>query len=69
MFGDGAEQKLETIQPGQLGKNYQRIRNVKGTFTFDGERDALGFVVRLAPDFKQRQASLQRDRIRHLEQW
>ena len=68
IFMDGAEQKLENIQPGGLGEIYQLLRSDNGTFTFDGERESPGFIIRLGSDFKQRQARRQQDRIRRLEQ-
>ena len=50
IFKDGSEQPLGDIKPGQLSDIYTKLRNNKqsNTFVFEGERDDVGFIQRLA---------------------
>lgn len=50
IFKDGSEEPLGEIKPGQLSDIYTKLRTNKqaSTFVFEGERDDLGFIQRLA---------------------
>ena len=50
IFNDGTEEKLGELRPGKLGQIYTKLRTNKqaSTFVFEGERESLSWIKRLA---------------------
>ena len=50
IFNDGSEEKLGDLRPGKLGQIYTKLRTNKqaSTFVFEGEREAISWIKKLA---------------------